>query len=48
MNNVYHCPKCGSYIFGEYCFVCQINVRNYLIENDIPDFLKDIMENEDE
>ena len=43
MPNAHKCPKCGGYIFGEYCFICQINVRNYLLENnDIPNVFKDI------
>jgi len=37
------CPKCQSYILGEYCYICNIDIRNYLINNkEIPDFLKDI------
>lgn len=38
------CPKCGCYIIGEYCYICNIDIRNYLMENEeIPDFLKDIL-----
>ena len=38
------CPKCNNYIFGNYCFTCQIDIRNYIINknNDLPDIFKNI------
>jgi len=46
-NKANQCPKCSNYIIGEYCFTCQIDIRNYLT-NDIPDVLKDIFKENDE
>lgn len=47
MADAYQCPKCGGYIIGDYCYLCNIDVRNYSV-NDIPDFLKDILEKDNE
>jgi len=41
--DAYRCPKCGSYVIGEQCYTCNINIRNYILDNtELPDILKDI------
>ena len=29
MNEVNKCPKCGKFMFGDYCFSCDINIYDY-------------------
>lgn len=41
-NSANQCPRCGNYILGNYCFSCEIDIRNYLIDDNMPDFFKDI------
>ena len=49
MSDAYRCPKCGGYVLGDYCFACQIDIRNYLMENkEVPDVLKDIFGDKNE
>lgn len=42
MNNDNQCPKCKQYIFGEYCYNCKIDIKEFSNEELIPDFLKDM------
>ena len=30
MPNAHKCPKCKKFIIGDYCFICKIDVRDYL------------------
>ena len=43
MHEAHKCPKCSSYIIGDFCYICNINIRDYKLNNEeIPDILKDI------
>lgn len=33
MSDANRCPKCNIYLLGEYCYTCNIDIRNYLMNN---------------
>lgn len=49
MHEAHQCPKCDSYIIGDYCYLCNIDIRNYIIkEDETVNNLKDILGIDDE
>jgi len=49
MNNANKCPECGNYIFGDYCYMCDLDIREYYFENqELPDIFKDIFKGQNE
>lgn len=48
-NQANQCPKCNNYIFGEYCYMCDLDIRNYYIEHpELPEIFKEIFKEKDE
>jgi hypothetical protein len=45
MNNSNRCPKCGQYIFGNYCHTCNGDIRNMEYPDTSKNPLQDLFEN---